>query len=57
MKKRMKVDADEKKLLASVDRGEWKSGGGGKRERSQYARYAKSTFPKDRRLNTRLSNW
>ena len=55
VKKRMKLDADEKKLLASVDRGEWKSGGGGKRERARYARYAKSTFRKDRRLNIRLS--
>jgi len=29
----MKIDADEKKLLKSVERGEWKSAGGGKRER------------------------
>ena len=29
VKKRMKLDADEKKLLPSVDRGEWKSCGGG----------------------------
>ena len=54
MKKRMKLDADEKKLLPSVDRGEWKSCGGGKRERAHYARYAKSMFPKNRRLSTRL---
>ena len=34
----MKIDADEKKLLESVERGEWKSAGGGKRERSRFAR-------------------
>jgi predicted DNA binding CopG/RHH family protein len=52
----MKIDADEKKLLESVERGEWKSAGGGKRERTRYARYAKATFRKDRRLNIRLSS-
>ena len=30
--------------------------GGGKRERARYARYAKVTFRKDRRLNIRLSS-
>ena len=44
----MKIDADEKELLESVERGEWKSAGGGKRERTRYARYAKATFRKDR---------
>jgi predicted DNA binding CopG/RHH family protein len=52
----MKIDADEKELLESVERGEWKSTGGGKRERARYARYAKATFRKDRRLNIRLSS-
>ena len=51
----MKVDADEKELLESVERREWKSAGG-KRERARYARYAKATFRKDRRLNIRLSS-
>jgi len=41
--------------LESVERGEWKSAGGGKRERTRYARYAKATFRTDRRLNIRLS--
>ena len=52
----MKVDADEKELLKSVERGEWKSAGGGKRERTRYTRYAKATFRKDRRVNIRLSS-
>jgi len=51
----MKMDADEKELLESVERGEWKSAGS-KRERARYARYAKATFRKDRRLNIRLSS-
>src|SRR5689334_8928702 len=51
----MKIDADEKELLESVERGEWKSAGGGKRERTRYSRYAKATFRKDRRVNIRLS--
>jgi predicted DNA binding CopG/RHH family protein len=49
----MKLEADEKELLDSVERGEWKSAKGGKRERT---RYAKATFRKDRRLNIRLSS-
>jgi hypothetical protein len=40
----MKLDADEKVLLDSIERGEWKSAGGGKRERTRYSRYAKTTF-------------
>jgi predicted DNA binding CopG/RHH family protein len=51
----MKLDPDEKELLESVERGEWKSTGG-KRERTRYSRYAKATFRKDRRLNIRLSS-
>ena len=44
------------RLLDSVELGEWKSAGGGKPERTQYTRYAKATFRKDRRLNIRLSS-
>jgi predicted DNA binding CopG/RHH family protein len=52
----MKLDADEKELLESVERGQWRSAAGGNRERARYARYAKATFKKDRRLNIRLSS-
>ena len=52
----MKMDADEKELLDSVERGEWKSAKGGRRARTRYSRYAKATFRKDRRLNIRLSS-
>jgi hypothetical protein len=40
----MKIDADEKELLESVERGEWKPAGGGERDRTRYSRYAKATF-------------
>ena len=52
----MKIDADEKELLESVDRCEWKSAGGGKRERARFSRYARATLKKYRRLNIRLSS-
>ena len=39
-----------------IERGEWKSPPGGRRERARYSRYAKATFRKDRRLNIRLSS-
>ena len=52
----MKMDADEKALLESVERGEGKSARGGKREPRRYVRYAEATFRKDRRLNIRLSS-
>ena len=52
----MKMDVDEKALLDSVERGEWKAAKGGKRERARYSRYAKATFRKDRRLNIRVSS-
>ncbi len=50
----MRMDADDKDLLESVERGEWKPAKRGKRERARYSRDAKATFRKDRRLNIRL---
>jgi hypothetical protein len=55
-KKRMKLGANEKELLASVERGEWKSVGNVKGERAPYARYAMATLRKDRRLNIPVSS-
>ncbi|MGE3404836.1 MAG: antitoxin [Vicinamibacterales bacterium] len=52
----MKLDSEEKDLVESFERGEWASTRGGARERARYARYAKATFQKDRRLNIRLSS-
>jgi hypothetical protein len=55
VKKPMKLDAAEKKLLASVDRGEWKSVGG-KRERARYARYARGTSRMEPLVSSRLTS-
>jgi predicted DNA binding CopG/RHH family protein len=50
-----KLDAKEKKLLDSVERGEWRSIRGLKGERRRYGRYAAATSRKDRRVNIRIS--
>lgn len=52
----MKLDANEREMLNSVDRGEWRSVRASKRDRSRYARYAQATFRKDRRVNIRISS-
>jgi predicted DNA binding CopG/RHH family protein len=51
----MKLDTNEKDILDSVERGEWRSVRSVKRDRSRYSRYAKATFRKDRRVNIRIS--
>lgn len=55
-KKRVKLDAEEKQLLASVEGGEWKSAGGTKRETSRYAGYARAKLRESRPLNARLTS-
>jgi predicted DNA binding CopG/RHH family protein len=52
----MKLDHEEKDVLDSFERGEWRSVKGAKREKNRYARYARATFRKDRRLNIRISS-
>ena len=51
----MTIDADEKEILGSVERGEWRPAGTRERDQGRYSRYAKATFRKDRRLNIRIS--
>jgi hypothetical protein len=41
----MKLDADEKEMLESVERGEWQSARGGKRERTRYSRVRRGNVP------------
>ena len=43
----MKLDPDEKELLESVERGQWKPAAGSRRERTSYSRYAKATSRKE----------
>ena len=52
----MTLDADERALLESVERGEWQSTGDLARERIRYAQQAAATFKKDRRVNIRISS-
>jgi len=52
----MKIDREEKEILESVERGEWKPAKAAKRERSRYSGYAQATFRKDRRVNIRISS-
>lgn len=52
----VKLDKDEKEIIDSVERGQWRSAPRLKRERSRYVRYAKATFRKDRRVNIRISS-
>ena len=51
----MKLEADEKEILNSVERGEWRPARAPKRAQGRYNRYAKATFRKDRRSNIRIS--
>jgi predicted DNA binding CopG/RHH family protein len=52
----MKLEKEEKEILESVERGEWRSAKEVKRERGRFSQYAKATFRKDRRLNIRISS-
>lgn len=50
-----KLDRKERDLLASVERGEWRSVPAVRSERKRFQRYAAVTFKKDRRVNIRIS--
>ena len=51
----MRLDANEKAILESVEQGAWRTSPEAKRERTRYAIYARATIRKDRRLNIRIS--
>ena len=46
----MKLDPNEKAILESVEKGEWRSVRGLKEERKRYGGYAAATFRKDQGL-------
>jgi len=50
-----KLTQEERELLKSVERGEWRSVANLERERARYQGYARATLKKDRRINIRLS--
>ena len=51
----MKQSKEEKDILDSVERGEWKTIPNFKKEAKRYQEYARVTFRKDKRINIRLS--
>jgi predicted DNA binding CopG/RHH family protein len=51
----MKLSKEEKELLDSVERGEWRTIPNFKKEAKQYQEYARATFRKDKRVNIRIS--
>ena len=50
-----KAAKEEKELLESFEKGEWKSVKRKDAESKRYREYARSTFLKDRRVNIRIS--
>ena len=51
-----KLDREEKKLLESFERDEWRSLRNFESEKERYMSYAEATFKKDKRVNIRLSS-
>ena len=51
----MKLSKEEKELLDSVERGEWRTIPNFKKEAKRYQDYARATFRKDKRVNIRIS--
>jgi predicted DNA binding CopG/RHH family protein len=51
----MKPNKDEKEILDSVERGEWRTISGAENESRRYQKYARATFRKDKRINIRIS--
>jgi len=55
-RQKIKLDAEEKKLLASFEKGEWKSVKDIKKHKKIAKAAAKNTLQKDARINIRLSS-
>lgn len=51
-----RIEHDERELLDSVEKGEWRSVSGKDREIGRYREYAAATFRKDRRISIRISS-
>ena len=51
----MKLDAEEKEILESVERGEWKRIPDFKREARRIQEAARATLRKDKRVNIRMT--
>ena len=51
----VKLDREEKELLRSVERGEWRTIPDFEREKERYRRMAITTLRKDKRINIRIA--
>ena len=51
----VRLDREEKELLDSFEREEWRSVEGRETEIESYREYARATFKKDKRVNIRIS--
>jgi predicted DNA binding CopG/RHH family protein len=51
----MKISKDEKEILDSVEREEWKTIPEVDKESRRYQKYARAAFRKDKRINIRIS--
>jgi predicted DNA binding CopG/RHH family protein len=51
----MANETDDKAILESVERGEWRSVSKAKAEKKRYSGYARAALRKDKRINIRIS--
>ncbi|HUU17094.1 MAG TPA: hypothetical protein VMW72_08100 [Sedimentisphaerales bacterium] len=51
----MKLSKQEKEIVESVERGDWRSVHGVKKQIKRYQDYARATVRKDKRVNIRMS--
>ncbi|MBE9546660.1 MAG: antitoxin [Proteobacteria bacterium] len=56
MSLRIKLDKEERDILESFERGEWKSVPNMKEEIKKHQAYAQNTLKKDKRVNIRMSS-
>ena len=53
--KKLRLDREEREILRSVERGEWKSTKPTRQELDRLAHIARNTLRKDQRMNIRIS--
>ncbi|UCD77544.1 MAG: antitoxin [Desulfobacterales bacterium] len=54
--KKIKLDKEEKNILDSFEKGEWRSAKNLKKEIEKHQKYARATLTKDKRINIRISS-
>lgn len=54
--KEIALDSEEKKIVESYDRGEWRTVRDPKQEIKRLREYARNTLQKDKRINIRMSS-